>query len=58
MSYVDTNLKKADKFYKLKEFDKANDFYNLVLNKFPKKHKSIKRYKFNKKFKKQFKQLL
>ena len=57
MSYVDTNLKKADKFYKLKEFDKANDFYNLVLYKFP-KPESFKRHKFNKKFKKQFKLLL
>ena len=42
MSYVDTNLKKADKFYKLKEFDKANDFYNLVLNKFPKNTRALK----------------
>jgi len=42
MSYVDNNLKKADKFYKLKEFDKANDFYNLILSKFPKNQRALK----------------
>jgi len=31
-----------NKFYKLKEFDKANDFYNLVLYKFPKNQRALK----------------